>query len=1071
MADRHRKRNEGTPLQKARIFLLLLSCCVAARPIACGGEPAAAVQPVRTSPGATPLAEFTATTCANQAMPFDSERVARLASAARHRGSAIRGLELFSSDRLACLSCHQVGGEGSAVGPPLTDIGGRLTTEQIAESILWPSRQVAPEYSAWLMLTTDGKARQGYKRRENERALSLFDIALQEEVEFSADQIAEVHEVGTVMPENLLAALSLRQQADLVRFLSELRGDSELLDALARRREPAPFEYDRTPLRPEAWPHWQENVNRDRHYDFYEKQAEHFRQFEGRYRLLPAFPGLDGPVYGHWGNQDETTWRDGRWNEVDVGTLLSGVFNAPDGVTTPKGVCVRLGEHGELSTCFNPQSLSYESIWRGAFLQFSDVRHGFLDGLRPAGELLSRPADQAPAGTFTYRGFYRFGQRVLFAYRADGVDMLDAPWVEDGKFVRTVAPADKHPLRAALGGGPAQWPQEIVVAGRLGAQRPYAIDDIPLPKKNPWHIPVFCGDHAFLSDGSVLVCTMHGDVWRAASVDDDLERIAWRRIASGLHQPLGMVVHEDAVYVLGRDQVTRLHDLNGDGETDFYECVSNVMVTSPSGHDFICGLARDDQGRFYAASSNQGLIRIASDGRSLDVLATGLRNPDGIHLAADGSITVPASEGEWTPASMVCRVPSRDNATTPQPPLHFGYGGPREGQAPALPLAYLPRGLDNSSGGQATVPDDRWGPLAGRMIHLSYGSASHFLLLKDEVAGQAQGAIAPLSGDFASGVHRAKFNPRDGQLYVSGMGGWGAYSSDDGCLQRVRYTGDPVQLPSEFHVHQNGVLVRFTQPIDRAKVGDVRAHFAQAWNYRYSSGYGSPELSPRLPGVVGHDVLDIAGVHPVDERTVFVELPDLQPVSTLHLSLAIAEGPQQQLFVTVHKLDRPFENFDGYRAEDVDGKVIAEHPLVRDLAALAPPEPNPWREPIANARALELQAGKNVTFLPRTLTAKTGEAIQLTFANPDAVPHNWALVKPGRLQAVGALANKLGAEPDAARRQYVPATDNVLVYTDVVEGGASTTIYIRAPLQAGRYPFLCTFPGHWMVMNGELVVE
>src|SRR5205807_678652 len=119
---------------------------------------------------------------------------------------------------------------------------------------------------------------------------------------------------------------------------------------------------------------------------------------------------------------------------------------------------------------------------------------------------------------------------------------------------------------------------------------------------------------------------------------------------------------------------------------------------------------------------------------------------------------------------------------------HFGYGGPQNGHPPELPLVYLPRGLDNSSGAQVYVSSDRWGPLQGRMVHLSYGAASHFLVLTDEVGGQAQGAVAPLPGEFRSGVHRGRFNPRDGQLYVNGMAGWGTYSPDDGCFQRVRYT-------------------------------------------------------------------------------------------------------------------------------------------------------------------------------------------------------------------------------------------------------------------------------------------
>jgi hypothetical protein len=112
-------------------------------------------------------------------------------------------------------------------------------------------------------------------------------------------------------------------------------------------------------------------------------------------------------------------------------------------------------------------------------------------------------------------------------------------------------------------------------------------------------------------------------------------------------------------------------------------------------------------------------------------------------------------------------------------------------------------------------------------------------MLTEEVAGQPQAAVVPLPGDFRSGAHRGRFNPKDGQLYVSGMGGWGSYTPDDGCFQRVRYTGGPVQLPCEFHARQNGVLVTFTRPVNRSVAGQAKNHFAQVWNYRYSPGYGS----------------------------------------------------------------------------------------------------------------------------------------------------------------------------------------------------------------------------------------
>jgi len=56
-------------------------------------------------------------------------------------------------------------------------------------------------------------------------------------------------------------------------------------------------------------------------------------------------------------------------------------------------------------------------------------------------------------------------------------------------------------------------------------------------------------------------------------------------------------------------------------------------------------------------------------------------------------------------------------------------------------------------------------------------------------------------------------------------------------------------------------------------------------------------------------------------------------------------------------------------------------------------------------------------------------------------------------------------------RHYVPETDAVLVHTDIVSPGKNQEIYFIAPSAPGHYPFLCPFPGHWMVMNGTMLVE
>ncbi len=996
----------------------------------------------------------------------DAVLAKKLASEAKAFGDARHGALVFQNPKFACVSCHKVGKTGGVIGPELTKVGLCLQPEQIVEEVLWPKHKVKDDYKVVGIVTRDGKTHQGYKEREDDKEIVLRDPATLKSLRLAKDDIEERREHASLMPEGLAESMSAQERRDLFRFLMELGKTDGLADI--HSHAVASFPIERAPLQTKNWPNWQHPINRDRLYDFYAREADYFLKLSSKPALVPQFPGMDGGKLGHWGNQNEKTWIDDRWNNAQLGSVMCGVFHG-NGVTVPRGVCVNLGD---AAICFDPDTLNVAALWqtptRGNFVKFSDVRHGFLHGLTMNGKPLPLAATgERKPGSFVYHGFYRHGTRVLFSYTVNGVRMLDAPSFESDKFVRIVAPAAEHPIANLTRGGEPQWPNVLETRGALGTGSPYAVDTIAPPFENPWQALLFFGDHDFLPDGTAILCTMQGDVWRVEGLDDKLDRVRWRRIASGLHQALGLVVADRQIYVLGRDQITRLHDTNGDGEIDFYECFSNAYQTSTGGHDYICGLQRDRDGRFYTASSKQGLIRVSADGKLAEVLATGFRNPDGLGLAADGAVTVPSSEGEWVPASMIGLV--KPGQAMP----YFGYGGPKNGAPPDLPLVYLPRGLDNSSGGQVYVSSDRWGPFKDRMVHFSYGTGSHFLLLRDEVAGQPQGGVVPLPGEFHSGAHRGRFNPRDGQLYVTGMGGWGTYTIADGCFHRVRFvpTADKAspQLPIGFHVHENGIRIDFTQAIDAKIASDASKQFAHAWNYRYSAGYGSQEYSPRHRGTLGHDHWPISAAHVLDDvRSLFLELPDLQPVNQLHLRLRVNDGAPHDLFLTVHKLDAPFTKIPNYQAV---ARPIAAHPILADLLATAKAPPNPWRAALPKARSIAIHADKNLTYVERSIRVRPGEPIKLTFMNPDAVPHNWVLVKPGSLQRVGELSNRLIAEPDAALRQYVPNSDDVLAYTDVASPQGSFTIYFRAPAEKGRYPYLCTFPGHWMVMNGVLIVE
>lgn len=1028
--------------------------------------------------------------------------VTTLIANAKKHGSALRGAQIFASPQVACLSCHQIGKAGGQIGPALSDLADRRKPDQILASLLQPKKEVDEAYVNWTVITLDGKTQSGYLKQRNDEAITIQNPSSGKLLRIPDTDIDEVIEGSTLMPENLLASMTTQQTFDLVQFLLQLRKDgpkyeSSLQPEQQHHHVPQSFTYTREPIDPARWPNSKHRVNRDRVYDFYTKQAEYFRQQTPVPMIVSSFGGLDGGNQGHWGNQNEETWKDDRWNNTVFGHVQAGIFKGA-GKPIARGVCIRLGESGGISACYDPDRQAYAALWQNGFVRCSNVRYGFLDGLKSAGTPIDVPETASQAAfrkqlpedvreaPVRYKGFYRHEDTTLFSYQVGDVEYLDSADIRNGQFHREVAAADKHSLRHLKSGGPTQWPQRISTKITPGHQRPYALDDIALPVDNPWNALLFCSGHDFLSDGSALVCTIQGDVWHVSGLDSgvaDNGVATWKRFASGLNQPLGLVVSNDEVFVQCRDQLTRLVDLNNDLEADFYECFNNTFVTSAAGHDYICGLQRDSAGNFYTASGNQGLVRISADGERADVFATGFRNPDGIGITPDGFLTIPVSEGGWTPASAINEVPipARDWQPEAQRHLpHFGFQGPKNGRPPEVPLVYLPRGIDNSSGGQVFVDSHQFGSLSNQLLHFSFGTGSWFLVLRDEVNGQRQGAVVPMTGDFSSGVHRARFRKTDGHLYASGMKGWGTYTPNDGCFQRLRYTEDRFQTLTGFHVHENGIMVHFAEPVDPDKASRISEQFAQCWNYRYSGAYGSPEFSASHPGVVGHDVMTIIGIHvQPDQRSMFIEIPDLQPCSQLHLRMHVNDkssklltpnpsGAGHDVFLTVHALDQPWTNFPTYVHRQ---KTIAAHPLMQDLAGNAQRQPNRWRTPIAEARSVKIETGKNLTFATSEFTVDANEAIAFTLSNPDVVPHNWVLVQPNSLKTVGELGNQMIADPSAFARQYVPNTDEVLIHTDIVNPGAEQTVYFRAPSTPGRYPFLCTFPGHWMVMNGVMTVR
>jgi plastocyanin len=107
----------------------------------------------------------------------------------------------------------------------------------------------------------------------------------------------------------------------------------------------------------------------------------------------------------------------------------------------------------------------------------------------------------------------------------------------------------------------------------------------------------------------------------------------------------------------------------------------------------------------------------------------------------------------------------------------------------------------------------------------------------------------------------------------------------------------------------------------------------------------------------------------------------------------------------------------------------------------------------------------------REFKVKAGAPVKLVFENPDVTPHNLLIVQPGAADEVGLAGNEMAKLTDGMARHFIPDSDKILHKTKLLNQNESETLRFIAPTTSGVYPYICTFPGHWLVMKGEMIVE
>ena len=106
----------------------------------------------------------------------------------------------------------------------------------------------------------------------------------------------------------------------------------------------------------------------------------------------------------------------------------------------------------------------------------------------------------------------------------------------------------------------------------------------------------------------------------------------------------------------------------------------------------------------------------------------------------------------------------------------------------------------------------------------------------------------------------------------------------------------------------------------------------------------------------------------------------------------------------------------------------------------------------------------------KEVRAKPGELLELVLENPDSMQHNLLVVAPGKMSEVGVAGDRMGETAEGKSRQFVPDLPSVIAVMGLVDPGATGRLFLAVPAKPGTYPYVCTYPGHWRMMNGKLKV-